>query len=225
MSFVIDSKFEFLMEEIGAPDFSSPATANTIAKYRGLLPHRLLEYWTEFGFCRFSGGLFWIVNPEHYEHIKDDWLPDNIVDKSQCHVIARNAFADLYVWSKTHGHIFTIEAVDGRIYQKEGDESQISKGEETRVIQTFFSLKDKDRLDREDFDFDPEISIFDYALEQYGPLAEDEMFTFEPALFLGGEQSCQNVRKVNLFIQLDILSNLAPKDVLDIHGLTKRAFS
>ncbi|MEZ5508236.1 MAG: GAD-like domain-containing protein [Gammaproteobacteria bacterium] len=221
----MDSSFKCLMEEIGKPDFSTPATTDSIEKYRGLLPDRLLEYLAEFGFCRFAKGLFWIVNPERYEHIKNDWLPDNVVDRSQCHVIARNAFADLYVWSKTHGHIFTIESVDGRVFLKDGDKGWLEEGNETRAIQAFLGLKEKDELDREDFDFDPEISIFDYAIEQFGPLAEDEMFTFEPALFLSGEQSCQNVRKVNLFIQLDILSNLAPKDVLDIHGLTKRAFS
>lgn len=225
MSFGIDDSFECLIEEIGTPDFSTPATPEVIEKYRGLLPDRLLEYWAEFGFCRFVKGLFWIVNPENYEHIKNDWLPDNIVDKSQCYVIARNAFADLYVWSKTHGHIFTIESIDGRLYKEEGDKYWLKDGNETKAIQIFFGLKDKNNLDRKDYDFDPEISIFDYAVEHYGPLAEDEMFTFEPALFLSGEQSCQNVRKVNLFIQLDILSNLAPKEVLDIHGLTKRAFS
>lgn len=225
MSFVIDSKFEYLIKKLGAPDFSAPVTGAAIEKYRGLLPERLLEYWAEFGFCRFAKGLFWLVNPEHFENVKNDWLPDNVVDKGQCHVIARNAFSDLYVWNKTHGHIFTIESVDGRIYREEGDESQIKKGDELRAIQTFFSLKDRDNLDRKDYDFDPATSIFDHAIDQYGPLAEDEMFTFEPAIFLGGEQSCQNVRKVNMFIQLDILSNLAPKDVLDINDLTKRTFS
>lgn len=222
MSFVMDEDFECLIDELGNPDHSTPVPQDVIDKYRDLLPARLLEYWQEFGFCRFDNGLYWIVNPDDFAGIKDDWLPTDIPNRDQCHVIARNAFGDLHVWSKTEGYRYTIEPIDGRVFLKDGDEKRISQGKETQAIQDYFSIRTKYTLDREDVD--AETSIFDYAIEQYGPLAEDEMFTFEPVRFLGGEQSFQNVRKVNMFIHIDILTSLAPKDVLDIHGLTKRAF-
>lgn len=53
-------------------------SADTLAKYHGKLPDRLLEYWQEYGFCRFAKGLFWITNPEDYETILAQWLPDNV---------------------------------------------------------------------------------------------------------------------------------------------------
>ena len=223
MNFVMDDDFDCLIDELGMPDYSTPASQETVERYRGRLPDRLLEYWQAFGFCRFDRGLYWIVNPDKFVSIKNEWLPADMPNKDQCHVIARNAFGILYVWSKTQGHRYTIEPIDGRVFLDNGDEKRISQGKETQAIQDHFSILTRSYLDREDVITDA--SIFDFAAEQYGPLTEDEMFTFEPALFLGGEQTCQNVRKVNMPIQLDILSNLAPKEVLDINGLAKRAFS
>ncbi|WP_369586526.1 GAD-like domain-containing protein [Kingella oralis] len=54
------------------------SAATLINKYRGKLPDRLLEYWQEYGFCHFADGLFWLTNPEDYEDILAEWLPENV---------------------------------------------------------------------------------------------------------------------------------------------------
>ena len=58
------------------PFASTPVSTETLAKYRGKLPDRLLEYWQEFGFCGFKDGIFWLTNPEDYEDILTEWLPE-----------------------------------------------------------------------------------------------------------------------------------------------------
>ena len=72
------SRFAEFIDDFGQPETSRPVSATTLDKYRGKLPDRLLEYWQEYGFCRFADGLFWITSPEDYEDILAQWLPENV---------------------------------------------------------------------------------------------------------------------------------------------------
>ena len=72
------SRFAEFIDDFGQPEISCPVSAATLNKYRGRLPDRLLEYWQEYGFCHFADGLFWLTNPEDYEDILAEWLPENV---------------------------------------------------------------------------------------------------------------------------------------------------
>jgi len=72
------SRFAEFIDDFGQPETNRPISAATLNKYRGRLPDRLLEYWQEYGFCHFADGLFWITNPEDYEDILAEWLPENV---------------------------------------------------------------------------------------------------------------------------------------------------
>lgn len=226
MSFVIDDSFDYFLEKFGQPDLSTPASAEVIEEYRGRLPDRLLEYWQEFGFCRFKKGLFWIVNPNDFADIKNEWLPDEppkgYPKKDECHVIARTAFGDLMVWSKSEGYCYTIEPLDGRVFLKGRDGKRIKQGMETDSIQMFFGGRRDSNTDKEDVVTDQ--SIFNYAVKKFGPLEVDEMFTFEPAPFLGGYPETKNVNKVNMHVQLDILTGLADIQLMNLKGLIEQAY-
>lgn len=52
------SRFTELFAILGQPENGRAVSADTLEKYRGKLPDRLLEYWQEYGFCRFANGLF-----------------------------------------------------------------------------------------------------------------------------------------------------------------------
>lgn len=73
-------------------------------------------------------------------------------------------------------------------------------------------------------DVDTKKPIFEQAVKKFGYLEENEMFTFEPALFLGGEQTFKTVNKVNFFIQSDILASMGQREIMDIKGQAKKAF-
>ena len=72
------SRFAEFIDDFGQPEISCPVSAATLNKSRGRLPDRLLEYWQEYGFCHFADGLFWLTNPEDYEDILAEWLPENV---------------------------------------------------------------------------------------------------------------------------------------------------
>ncbi len=73
-------------------------------------------------------------------------------------------------------------------------------------------------------DINTEEPIFQQAIDRLGALADDEMFTFEPAPFLGGEQTFKTVNKVNFFIQNEILASMGQREIMDIKGLANKAF-
>jgi len=167
--------------------------------------------------------LFFIVNPQEYQGVMETWLEDRgIMEEDSYYVIARTGFGDLLLWGEKTGQKYKIEPKDGVIFQKSGDAKQIFKGEVRDAIEGFFGTKAPDRIDLEDVDTDK--PLFEQAVKKFGVLAPDEMFTFVPALFAGGEQTLATVDKVNLFAQLDVLAQLSNREIQDIHGLTKLAF-
>ena len=76
-------------------------------------------------------------------------------------------------------------------------------------ISSFFNdlLLDKDI---KNFLFEPELTV--KAVKKKGSLDINEMFTFVPALRLGGDRTLEYVDKCNAQVQLDILLQLAKEN-------------
>ena len=223
LSFTIDEDFQYFLDEFGQPHNRSAIEYDIVEKYEGRLPKRLLEYWQEYGFCGFKDGLFWIVNPDDYQDSMTTWLKGTgVLELDTFHVFARTGFGSLYLWGEKTGQSWRVDIRDAQIFHRKNYEKEIENGKTSDLIMAFFSITDSYTVDLEDIK--TEKSIFEQALKKFGPLEEDEMFTFEPALFLGGEQTFKTVNKVNFFIQSDILASMGQREIMDIKGLTKKAF-
>lgn len=223
MKFELDKEFDWFLEQFGEPQHTVPVTKAVIDKYRGRLPNRLLDYWQEYGFCGFKEGLFWIVNPDDYEDLMNTWLKGTGVDKlDNFHVFARSGFSSLYLWGEKTGHSWRIDTVNAQLFHKKNYDKDVLEGQSSELIKTFFAITSPEDVDLEDVDTDE--PLFEQAVDKFGPLKPDEMFTFEPALFLGGEQIFKTVNKANLFIQCEILASMGQREIMDIKGLTKKAF-
>ncbi|QNX86293.1 GAD-like domain-containing protein [Acinetobacter seifertii] len=212
--FMMDENFEIFYhdEGFGPPIFVEPVSEETLKKYQGKLPNQLLEYWKVYGFSGWGNGLFWLVNPEDYQDVLDAWLEHiELPPHEEYFVIARTAFGDLSVWGTIHGRCFTISATTSQIFPKM---EKMEQGEEDLLIKIFFSSKDKDSLDINDYKNKP---LFDRAVKKYGELSKNEMFGFEPALILGGEAKLENFRKLPIISHLQFLASLdTPRMMLDI---------
>ena len=88
----------------------------------------------------------------------------------------------------------------------------IKKGDADFALELFFLVKNPEYLDMEDDKGKP---LFQRAVQKFGALAEDEMFSFVPALATGGEPLIGNVDKVDLFAQFDLLRQLVEPRVFD----------
>ncbi|WP_448565359.1 GAD-like domain-containing protein [Thalassotalea ganghwensis] len=217
--FELDEGFKYFLKKFDTPIEQAPCSTETINKYTGKLPSRLLEYWQEYGFCGFSDGLFWIVNPEEYEEVLDEWLePTNIPDNDVYHVFARNAFGDLFLWGEETGYSYQITASQGWIIEKKNT----PRSKHNLAIERFFGGARPTSQDIDDEDGNP---LFDQCVRHLGALKADEMFGFVPSLIAGGDAKLENVEKVNIFVHLSLLAQFGQIEVLDKDALFKKAFS
>ena len=207
------SRFTELFAILGQPENGRAVSADTLEKYRGKLPNRLLEYWQEYGFCNFADGLFWLTNPEDYEDILTDWLPENVQqDGREYYVIARSGWGELFIWEPTYGNKYCIIPHFGFVTVGGSDEKMIRKGDADFALELFFLATQQEYLDMNDNKGKP---LFQRAVKKFGALAQDEMFSFVPALAAGGEPQIGNVDKVNLFAQFDVLRQLVEPRVFN----------
>jgi hypothetical protein len=208
--------------------FSDPvqykvADSVVIEAYEGKLPNILLECWREFGFCNFKNGLFSIIDPFQYREAASTWLKGTSLPQiDNFHAFARSGFGELFLWGENTGQHFSIEVATSSIFDNGSNENYINKEGANEAILNFFTVLKPSSLDLEDIYTNQ--SIFEDAVDKFGPLEADEMFTFEPALFLGGEQTIKTVNKVNFFIQSEILASMGQREIMDIKGLAKKAF-
>lgn len=86
------------------------------------------------------------------------------------------------------------------VIENEGEESEIKKGNENFEMQLFLATQDAKRSDLKDTN--TKKLLFDKAVKKFGALKENEVFGFEPALFLGGEQTLDKLNKLNIQIHL-----------------------
>lgn len=69
-------------------------------------------------------------------------------------------------------------------------------------LQSFLSMVEREDFDMEDADGE---FLFERALQALGPLGEQELYGFEPALVMGGKAVLGNLRKLQLDVHLTIL--------------------
>jgi len=221
--FILDRYFQDLFDEFGEPSISKKAKPSQIESYRGKLPDKLLEFWQQFGFCGFKNGLYWLVNPSNYESIVESWIGDTEINKQDNYsVIARNGFGTLYLWGTNTGHKLTIKPSMGWILEEDGDEEYIKKGDSNYAMESFLSLKEAEWFDINDSN--TKKPLFNQAVKKFGALKENEVFGFEPALFLGGEQTLDKLNKLDLQTHLSILADFGHREFIDEEELARRAF-
>ena len=98
MTYTPDEDFANFLTKFGQPFAAKAADEAVLQKYRSILPDQLLTYWRQYGFCGFADGLFWITNPDDYEDILPDWLPEAEQARHKHYVIARTGWGELLVW-------------------------------------------------------------------------------------------------------------------------------
>ena len=209
----MDARFAYFYNDEGfGPAIDPKAVSdNDIAKFKGKLPDQLLSYWRQYGWSGYGNGLFWLVNPDEYEPALEAWIGDSpLMETDAYYVIARTAFGEMFLWGTKSGQSLKIKSNAGMIFPSDyGD--QIAIGRADSLVQSFLASKEKKRLDQKD---DLDKPLFDRAAKTLGPLAQDEMYGFEPALALGGKADLRNLRKVKAVEHLVMLAQLGERQVM-----------
>jgi hypothetical protein len=221
-----EKNIETFFEWMGKPFITTPVSKETLEKFKGKLPDRLLEFWRVHGFCGFRDGLFWITNPDDYEPALEAWFGDTpVVEKDSYYVIARTAFGKLYLWGTRTGARYELLSPEWGWLHDSGDvraERDIRDGKSDWLFSVFLALRGPpSKADSKD---DNDKPLFERAVKKFGSLATDEMFAFSPALALGGEKLLTNLSKVDIHIHLDLLAQMLERRMLDKRSLAKAAF-
>ncbi|OOF35616.1 MULTISPECIES: GAD-like domain-containing protein [Pasteurellaceae] len=205
-------EIDYFFKKFGEITYSEPVDAELIEKYTGILPEWFIGYWKKYGFFSVMDGLYWAVNPEEYQDILKTWLPEEQAEN--CYVLARSGWGELVVWQPEYGDKYEIDPLNGWVFQ-ENINPLLEAGYANKAAESVFTGAKVEHLSAD---------LFKECVQAYGPLKENEMFTFVPPLFIGGEKIFKNVKKVDLFIQMDILAQLAEPKIIDINDLRKMAF-
>lgn len=217
-----DEDFEYFISTFGEATDRVVVPAETIEKWRTKLPDQLLTYWQNEGWGSYANGLFWIVNPDDYEDLVDEWLVDTSLEQIDAfHVVGRTAFGDLYLCGERSGANTTISCPLNAIFALPKDLKPKSKEDQDWSVKSFIGLS----ISECDLKDESGAPLFEQALAKLGPLAADEMYGFEPALVLGGKMRLENLAKLKLDAHLSILRQLAsptlPFSNTDIEKLMK----
>ncbi len=157
-----------------------------IQKYKDILPEELIEIWKEYGFGMTADGYLKVINPdEYYDELNKVY---SIYDKNTMPVFI-TGMADI------------IAINDNKYFLCVNVRHQVCE-----IVGKKFELTMK-RMKTEDF---REVVLswnpYKEAVEKYGNLNYEECFGYEPLLSLGGNESVENMKKLNFRIHLDIIS-------------------
>jgi hypothetical protein len=203
---VRDEDFAYFVSKFGEATHRTDVPQAAIDSWRGRLPDRLLTYWGEEGWCAFANGLLWLVDPDEYEDVVDEWLSDSVFEQIDAfHVIARTASGKLFLWGETTGQSVTINCATNAIFALKRELRKKAPFDLDISMRSFLG-KSKSECDLKDEAGAP---LFDRAEQKLGILAADEMYGFEAAIVLGGKLLLDNVRKVKTDQHLTILRQLA----------------
>lgn len=71
-------------------------TAETLEQFQGKLPAELLDFWQEYGFGNYGGGLLKIIDPTDYVDTLTLWLGE----QEDCFPILMTGFGTLFIYRK-----------------------------------------------------------------------------------------------------------------------------
>ena len=160
----------------------------------------------------------WLVNPDDYADLLDEILkPTPFYAHDDWYVFGRTAFGELAVMGRQTKSNLAIDPDYIRIYPTIRDKRQLTQREYAIGLMVNISVteyKGEKLYDLTDVHNKP---LFDRCLASYGKLKE-EIYTFVPAIALGGKQLLKNVQKVNIFEHINFIMQLQPfRIMMDIN--------
>ncbi|MEX9871592.1 GAD-like domain-containing protein [Providencia huaxiensis] len=206
-----DEAFEVFIENFGEATTTRYVSEEKINQWQGKLPELLLTYWHNEGWSSYYNGLFTIVDPDDYEDIVDEWLENTYLEEiDSFHAIAINGFGNIYLCGEKTGQCVVINSVFNTIFvQKKKLEKNNSAESLDISIITLFILSEIGGYNKS--------GLFEKAVKKFGPLGDNEIFGFEPAIILGGELDIKHIQKVDARIHLSILAQLAEPEINEIN--------
>ena len=151
---------------------------NLLAKYKNILPERLISIWENYGFGYFVNGFIKVVNPDDYiESLKKSY--QSPINKAST-VMFVTGMGDLIVWEND----FTVLL-------------NFRKGK-SKIIESGFKFFIDDLLDESFLEEELDNKNFPEISKKSGILSYDECYGYFPLIGMGGSEKVENLKKVKI---------------------------
>lgn len=186
---VADDLFQKFVSRFPAVEGAETVPDSVVEEYRGRVPDALLGWWQQFGFSAFGDGYVWLCDPREWtpnaEFFIDaaDQLPEGVdVDRLVCFL--RSSFGEMVLWDQRFGPVLRIIPALGEVLIDDAS-TAVERDRDRTIAASFSSIRaGMDHRDAHD-----DSSLFEKALAEYGPLAHDQVYAFNPALLVAGDAS------------------------------------
>ncbi|MGJ3507170.1 GAD-like domain-containing protein [Enemella sp. A6] len=196
----------------GAPLTSREVPENYYTDFAGRVPESLFEFWRTFGFAGFGQGRFWICDPVRWQPAVDRWMNKvslPIGDDSWL-AITRSAFGEVRLWGQRTGMSAVILPWRGVIVVNDRTAQMAEEKDRNNQINAEFRGTRPGDVEPNGDDGEP---LFELALERLGPVTEDTVYGFEPALTLGGPAVVDNLALLEAVTHVTLLADLSDPQV------------
>lgn len=180
---------DFLKKFPPAGELRKP-TEETLEQYRGILPEDLLDFWQEYGFGNYGGGLLKVIDPTDYRDNLFMWLGGADPNKVP---ILMTGFGNMFYYRKLSETEDDVCMLD--IHYRRTMNCSYSFGEFFQHFMQDDELPER-LLDKK---------LFEEATKQFGALKEPEIFFFAPALAYGGSETVECIQKGDAAVHQDLL--------------------
>ena len=159
-------------------------TAETLEQFQGKVPAELLNFWQEYGFGNYGGGLLKIIDPTDYIDTLTLWLGE----QEGCLPILMTGFGTLFIYRKLSDTADDMCLLDIHNRRSGSFSTSFSDFFERIIPAENFAAQFL------------RVGLFQEAFAKHGGLSENEIFFFAPALAFGGTESIQYVEKGNAVV-------------------------
>lgn len=154
-------------------------TETILNQFKDRIPVEWLDFWKTYGFGNYSNGLLKVIDPNDYMHNLYSWLGGETPTRIP---IMITGFGNILYYRKLTDTENDVCLLD--IHYRRTNTCAYSFEEFMRFI-----------TDDEVIESLLEKKLFEKAMEKCGPLEENEIFFFAPALAFGGSESIEYIQK------------------------------
>ncbi len=153
------------------------------------VPENLKALLNQVGTSSYAKGFFRFVTPESMRQ----YVALFNLNAEECYPFLKGAF----------GHLLFYQSDEFKVLDPVFNTVDSLGGKDDLDFILNIALSDRDALESTFM-----IDIFEQAYPRLGAPALDEIYAFVPALGLGGNRDAANVRKSNMLVEMNILSQL-----------------
>lgn len=157
-------------------------------KYNGVLPDEILAIWANFGFGNYGSGILKMVDPDLFQKNLNTWRREEN-DKYIPFMIT--AFGDMFYYKTIDGSVYLLSI----IYRKE-----------KKVANSFEEFLRDYITSAPAIRGDLRAALYSaaYDSENIGPLSNDDIYAFFPAVAQGGAETLESIQKADAYVYQDI---------------------